>query len=110
MYHPHVCTGLFPVQIVPCDPYVFLHGAVSFVDVNDFEAGNGSKIHRGVAKPKKKTEHRWAGRADKQGFSHPWLLTSLKGHTGQVLDMDFSVNGKYLITCADGQYIIFNSF
>lgn len=34
-------------------------------------------------------------------YQHAWLLTTLKGHTGQVFDMDFSRNGKYLATCAE---------
>uniref|UniRef100_A0A8D8KFD4 RNA exonuclease 1 homolog n=1 Tax=Culex pipiens TaxID=7175 RepID=A0A8D8KFD4_CULPI len=34
-------------------------------------------------------------------YQHPWLYTTLKGHTGQVFDMDFSRNGKYLATCAE---------
>jgi WD40 repeat protein len=42
-------------------------------------------------------------RTDKSNYSHNWLLTTLKGHTGAVLDMDFSANGKYLATCADGE-------
>uniref|UniRef100_A0A915PLQ6 Uncharacterized protein n=1 Tax=Setaria digitata TaxID=48799 RepID=A0A915PLQ6_9BILA len=29
-------------------------------------------------------------------FEHPWLLTTLKGHVNDVLDLDFSPNGKYL--------------
>jgi len=28
----------------------------------------------------------------------------LKGHSGRVLDMDFSANGKYLVSCADGKF------
>lgn len=47
---------------------------------------------------KKNVERRGA----KQKFLHPWLMTSLKGHTGQISDMDFSPNGKYLATCAEG--------
>lgn len=31
------------------------------------------------------------------------MMTSLKGHTGQVHDMDFSSNGKFLATCAEGK-------
>lgn len=42
-------------------------------------------------------------RSDKTNYSHNWLLTTLKGHTGSVLDMSFSANGKYLATCADGE-------
>lgn len=43
-------------------------------------------------------------RSDKTNYSHNWLLTTLKGHTGTVLDMSFSSNGKYLATCADGEF------
>lgn len=50
-------------------------------------------------------------RSDKTNYSHNWLLTTLKGHTGTVLDMSFSANGKYLATCADGEFKrIFFSF
>ncbi|XP_069703099.1 uncharacterized protein [Periplaneta americana] len=49
---------------------------------------------------KKKHSEKWV-RDSKQAFSHPWLLTSLKGHSGEVLDMDFSSNGKFLATCAE---------
>lgn len=38
----------------------------------------------------------------KSTFTHSWLLTSLKGHTGAITDMDFSANGKHLATCAEG--------
>jgi WD40 repeat protein len=43
-------------------------------------------------------------RTDKTNYSHNWLLTTLKGHTGSVMDMSFSANGKYLATCADGEF------
>jgi len=35
---------------------------------------------------------------------HPWMIGTLKGHTGLVNDMDFSSNGRYLASCADGMY------
>ncbi|XP_064459195.1 exonuclease GOR-like isoform X1 [Ornithodoros turicata] len=38
----------------------------------------------------------------KSQYVHPWLVATLKGHTGTILDLDFSVNGKYLATTADG--------
>ncbi|XP_030746112.1 uncharacterized protein LOC115874943 isoform X2 [Sitophilus oryzae] len=46
-------------------------------------------------------ENRRNNRASEKGFRHPWLLASLKGHTGRVLDMDFAANGKYLASCGD---------
>lgn len=51
---------------------------------------------------KKKHSEKWV-RDSKHSFSHPWLVTSLKGHSGEVLDMDFSSNGKFLATCAEGK-------
>lgn len=44
-------------------------------------------------------------RSDKANYSHNWLLTTLKGHSGSVMDMSFSSNGKYLATCGDGEFI-----
>lgn len=38
-------------------------------------------------------------------INHPWLLTSLKGHTDHVLDIDYSSNGKYLASCSEGMFI-----
>ncbi|XP_069703102.1 transducin beta-like protein 2 isoform X3 [Periplaneta americana] len=54
---------------------------------------------------KKKHSEKWV-RDSKQAFSHPWLLTSLKGHSGEVLDMDFSSNGKFLATCAEDRAVL----
>nr|CAD7416397.1 unnamed protein product [Timema poppensis] len=58
--------------------------------------------HNSAPKASKKNKQEKWGRDSKQRFAHPWLLTSLKGHTGKVLDMDFSSNGKFLATCAEG--------
>ncbi|GIY94514.1 transducin beta-like protein 2, partial [Caerostris extrusa] len=35
----------------------------------------------------------------KDTYTHPWLLTNLKGHSGEILDLDFSSNGKQLASC-----------
>ncbi|XP_044252846.1 RNA exonuclease 1 homolog isoform X1 [Tribolium madens] len=52
-----------------------------------------------VAKSKKKPT--W-NRSDKpQNFTNPWLLKTLKSHTGQVLNIDYSASGKYLASCAE---------
>lgn len=56
---------------------------------------------------KKSTDTKWAARVDKQhSYTHPWLLTTLKGHTGHVLDIDFSSNGKYLASCAEDRTVL----
>ncbi|XP_012282453.1 transducin beta-like protein 2 isoform X3 [Orussus abietinus] len=41
-----------------------------------------------------------------QEFTHSWMVSTLKGHTGPVLDMDFSSNGKYLATCAEDRTVL----
>lgn len=55
----------------------------------------------GIKKRNNINSNSHAGGSEK--YSHPWLLTTLKGHTGQVLAMDISSNGKYLATCSTGK-------
>lgn len=43
-------------------------------------------------------------RETQQEFTHSWVVGALKGHTGPVLDMNFSSNGKFIATCAEGMY------
>uniref|UniRef100_U5EHC5 Putative ws beta-transducin repeat protein n=1 Tax=Corethrella appendiculata TaxID=1370023 RepID=U5EHC5_9DIPT len=45
-------------------------------------------------------------RVTDSNYSHPWLFTTLKGHTGKILDMDFSTNGKYLATCSEDRTLL----
>ncbi|XP_023232960.1 transducin beta-like protein 2 isoform X2 [Centruroides sculpturatus] len=42
----------------------------------------------------------------KAQFTHPWLITTLKGHSGNILDMDYSNNGKYLISCDEERTVM----
>jgi len=42
----------------------------------------------------------------KTTFSHKWLLTSLKGHSAKVLDLDFSANGKFLASCGEDRTVL----
>ena len=41
----------------------------------------------------------------KTSFSHAWLAGTLKGHGSDILGLDFSQNGKYVITCAGGDLL-----
>lgn len=36
--------------------------------------------------------------------THPLLAADFKGHTGAVLSLDFELGGKYLVSCADGEF------
>lgn len=42
-------------------------------------------------------------RNEKNSFTHPWLASTLKGHTDDIRDIDFSSNGKYLASCSEGK-------
>lgn len=35
--------------------------------------------------------------------SHPLLAAELKGHTRAIVDVDFDINGKYVITASEGE-------
>ena len=55
-------------------------------------------------KPTKKTKvNQRHKRVQHVPFTHSWLATILKGHSSPVLGFDFSPNGKYLISTAEGK-------
>ena len=43
--------------------------------------------------------------ARKPSYSHASLAATLKGHTGQILEIDFDSRGKYLLSCSEGNCI-----
>ncbi|VBB30261.1 unnamed protein product [Acanthocheilonema viteae] len=44
-------------------------------------------------------------------FEHPWLMTTLKGHVSDVMDLDFSSNGRYLASVSsDRSLYLWNDF
>jgi len=50
---------------------------------------------------KKHLREKPSKRDNKHVFTHPWLASSLRAHSSPILDMDFSLNGKYLVTCSE---------
>nr|CAH7755895.1 unnamed protein product [Callosobruchus chinensis] len=84
-----------------CSFLFFLDEKCSILSEKKKDTAQGGK----TGKKKAVVESRRPTRSDKQAFAHSWLLTSLKGHTGSILDMDFSNNGKYLASCADDRAV-----
>ena len=54
----------------------------------------------GISSKKTKQKKR---REIQQDFSHPWMIGALKGHTGAILDINFSPNGKFLASSGEGK-------
>lgn len=73
-------------------------------NIKNSKEANGNQNKTNVGKNSKRSNLK--KRSDKANYSHDWLMTTLKGHTGSVMDMSFSANGKYLATCADGEFLI----
>ena len=55
------------------------------------------------ANEKKKVAAKQKPKAKDAVFTHPMLLTTLKGHTGVITQMEFSRCGKYLGSCSEGK-------
>merc|ERR1712038_1088990 len=50
---------------------------------------------------KKHLKEKPSKRDNKHVFTHPWLASTLKAHSSPILDMDFSLNGKYLVSSSE---------
>ncbi|XP_060574633.1 transducin beta-like protein 2 [Ruditapes philippinarum] len=72
-------------------------------DKNDSKPANKQeKQANKKVKPAGKTKVK----SQQSTFAHKWLASSLKGHGARILDMDFSPNGKYVITVAEDRSIL----
>ncbi|XP_052261131.1 transducin beta-like protein 2 isoform X2 [Dreissena polymorpha] len=69
------------------------------------ESKNSSKSEKQLANKKPKLVARVRSR-EKIVFTHKWLAGTLKGHSSPILDMDFSPNGKYVITVAEDRSLM----
>lgn len=57
---------------------------------------------KGPAQAEKKKEKKFDRSRKTSHSSHPLLAAELKGHTRNVVDIDFDINGKYVITASEG--------
>ncbi|CAL4117741.1 unnamed protein product [Meganyctiphanes norvegica] len=62
-----------------------------------------------TAEQKKKKGNQQAKRNPNthQQFTHPQLITTLKGHSGLVTSGDFSANGRHFISAAEDRIVLF---
>lgn len=58
-----------------------------------------------VKKQKQEKQRSRKEKSIQHTFSHPLLVSTLKGHNGNVSCLDFSSNGKYLASCADDRTV-----
>jgi len=77
----------------------------SLEDVSEAGDDKPENITSASLKTKKKAQDK---KQKEKGFvfQHPWLLSTLKGHSGRVLDMDLSSNGKYLASCSEDRTVL----
>lgn len=71
--------------------------------VSDFSLNHNQKSSHHKSKGNKQGSGGSTKRNEKNSFSHPWLASTLKGHTDDIRDIDFSSNGKYLASCGEGR-------
>lgn len=74
---------------------------VKFEDTRDTISGSAGVGATGGAGNSKRAKNK-KRREAQQEFTHSWMVGALKGHTAPVLDMNFSSNGKFLASCAEG--------
>ncbi|XP_063915859.1 uncharacterized protein LOC135131923 isoform X2 [Zophobas morio] len=99
---PSVLSAVFVGGCVLLLAYILKSFRNASTEEKDQSEPGSSTVERkkdsAVSKQKKKQN--WTRSAD-QAYAQPWLLKTLKNHTGQVHTIDFSSNGKYLASCGE---------
>lgn len=82
--------------------------AESNVTAEELNDENEKSVEEPVVKniPKLKKTPAVKRKEVKDTYTHPWLLASLKGHSGEISDLDFSSNGKQLASCAEDRAVM----
>ncbi|XP_057295266.1 transducin beta-like protein 2 isoform X2 [Hydractinia symbiolongicarpus] len=85
---------------------IFYKSKIQINDANEPVPKNSFANDESTNKPSKTTatksfQKKKPSNKDSSGVSHPLLVASLKGHTGTVLKIDFSSNGKFMASCAE---------
>ena len=84
---------------------LFFHIYIKFqTEVEEKKSKKDSQQQQQGKKKSHGKNHR--GPRGPKSFSHPLLASTLKDHSDNILDLDFSINGKYLASCAEGNFII----
>ncbi|XP_005986922.1 transducin beta-like protein 2 [Latimeria chalumnae] len=69
------------------------------------ERVNGEAEKPAVSKKQKQQQRPRKDKPQQHTFTHQLLASTLKGHSGNVTCLDFSSNGKYLVSCADDRTV-----
>jgi len=77
-------------------------------EVKQPSTSDGKKNTKKPVKTSKAPKNKSAApsKDSKAPYTHSWLLTTLKGHTGMITDMDISPNGKYLATSSEDRSLM----
>ncbi|XP_066945957.1 transducin beta-like protein 2 isoform X3 [Macrobrachium rosenbergii] len=69
--------------------------------------GDNAASKKGMTKgSKKKVSQDWKKVPPPASYTHPELITSLKGHTGNITSGSYSANGKHFISAADDRAVL----
>ncbi|XP_005100638.1 transducin beta-like protein 2 [Aplysia californica] len=70
------------------------------------DVAEGSPTEKTNNKKQQKSAPKNVKKVAQAAFSHPWLAGTLKGHSGRIVGLDFSPNGKYLISTSEDRALM----